>query len=231
MDTRPAEFWAVADLVRGDAGVRMLSATGHTCTVILTQRPEPRTTSTEDSEEDEEGEETVFQMIDEGIVEWVRKHKSAFGLAVAEAGGAGESVSAEGEVVGKGGDSDSDSNFEEESGESDGGSLSSSGSSSDPGEHEGGEDSDNEGGADESTGGSAEPEGDDADEDIVELDPKSHPLLRAAAAGAIPKMSRTAIDAAVGLVVEDLVGPSASPPIHDERHNDEGESEEDELED
>jgi len=33
-----------------------------------------------------------------------------------------------------------------------------------------------------------------------------HPLLRAAAAGTIPKMSRAAVDAAVGLVVDDLVG-------------------------
>jgi hypothetical protein len=47
---------------------------------------------------------------------------------------------------------------------------------------------------------------DDGDEEIVELDPKRHPLLRAAAAGAIPKMSRAAVDAAVGLVVDDLVG-------------------------
>jgi hypothetical protein len=51
-------------------------------------------------------------------VEWVWKHKSATGVAVAhgaEAGGVGE-------VVARGGDSDSDSDFEEESGASDGGS-------------------------------------------------------------------------------------------------------------
>jgi hypothetical protein len=227
-DTRPAEFWAVTDLAQGDTGVRVFSATGRTCTVILTRRPAPRATSTEGSEEDEEGEETEFQMIDgkerEGIVEWVRKHKSAFGITVVrgtQVGGAGSGAGAEGEVVGKGGDSDSDSNFEG-SGESDGGSPSSSGSSSDPGEHEGGEESDNEGEAGERSEGSAEPEGDDDDDDdeeIVELDPKRHPLLRAAAAGAIPKMSRAVVDAAVGLVVDDLVGqgsgasrPSSSPP-------------------
>jgi hypothetical protein len=246
-DTRPAEFWAVVDLARGDAGVRVLSATGRTCTVILTRRPTPRVTSTEGSEEDEEGEETEFQMIDgkerEGIVEWVRKHKSAFGITVvrcADAGDAGTGTGAEGEVVGKGGDSDSDSNFEGESGESDGGSPSSSGSSSGPGKHEGGEESDNADGSGEGTEGSAEPESDDddGDEEIVELDPKRHPLLRAAAAGAIPKMSRAAVDAAVGLVVDDLVGqgsgasrPSASLPIRDKRRVDDEESEEDELQD
>jgi hypothetical protein len=224
----------------------VLSATGRTCTVILTRRPTPRVTSTEGSEEDEEGEETEFQMIDgkerEGIVEWVRKHKSAFGITVvrgAQVESAGSGSGAEGEVVGKGGDSDSDSNFEE-SGESDGGSPSSSGSSSGPGEHDGGEESDNEGGSGEGTEGSAEPnsDDDDGDEEIVELDPKRHPLLRAAAAGAIPKMSRAAVDAAVGLVVDDLVGqgsgasrPSASLPIRDKRRVDDEESEEDELQD
>ena len=249
-DTRPAEFWAVADLAQGDAGVRVLSATGRTCTVILTRRPTPLATSTEGSEEDEEGEETEFQMIDgkerEGIVEWVRKHKSAFGIAVVQgAQVAGAGAGAEGEVVARG-DSDSDSDFEEESGGSDGGSPSSSGSSSGPGEQEGGEGSGDEGGATKSAEGSTEVEGDDGDdegddEEIVELDPKRHPLLRAAAAGAIPKMSRAAVDAAVGLVVDELVGQapgasrsSASSPIHDEhrhRHEDDEESEEDELED
>src|SRR6266702_4283476 len=70
-DARPAEFWALADLPRGDAGVSVRSATGRTCTVVLTRCPPPRTTPTEGSEEDE-GEETEFQMIDgkerEGIV-------------------------------------------------------------------------------------------------------------------------------------------------------------------
>ena len=244
-DTRPAEFWALADLARGDAGVRVLSATGRTCTLILTRRPSPRTTSTEGSEEEDEGEEMEFQMIDgkerEGIVEWVRRHKSAFGIAIAhgaEVGGAG--AGAEGGVVAKGGDSDSDSDFEQESGGSDNGSPSSSGSSSGPGEREGSEGSDNEGSADE---GADEAEGEDGgDEEIVELDPKRHPLLRAAATGAIPKMSRAAVDAVVGLVVDDLVGrgsggprPPEPPPIHDElrhRREDEEESEEeDELED
>ncbi|KAH9039656.1 hypothetical protein EDB85DRAFT_265993 [Lactarius pseudohatsudake] len=242
VDTRPAEFWALADLARGDAGVRVLSATGRTCTVILTRCPPPHTT--EGSEEDDEGEETEFQMIDgkerEGIMEWVRKHKSAFGIAIAQRAGAGTGT--EGGVVARG-DSDSDSDFEQESGGSDDGSPSSGGSSSGPGEHEGGEESGNESGADEGAEGSAEAESDDEgdDEEIVELDPKRHPLLRAAAAGAIPKMSRAAVDAAVGLVVDDLVGRGSSAPglqappsTHDEhghRHDDDGESEEDELED
>jgi hypothetical protein len=176
----------------------------------------------------------------EGIVEWVRRHKSAFGIAIAQgvqAGGAG--AGAEGGVVARGGDSDSDSDFEQESAESDGGSPSSSNSSSGPGEQEGSEESDNEGEASEGDEGSTDAEGDD--EEIVELDPKRHPLLRAAAAGAIPKMSRAAADAAVGLVVDDLVGrepggprPPEPLPIDELRHRREDDvesEEEDELED
>ncbi len=120
-------------------------------------------------------------------MEWVRRHKSAFGIAVGqgpEAGGA----DAEGGVVARGGNSDSDSDFEQESGESDGVFPFPSSSSSSPGEHGASEESDNEGGAGECAEGSTEAEGDD--EEIVKLDPKRHPLLRAAAAGAIPKMSR-----------------------------------------
>ncbi|KAI9435497.1 hypothetical protein H4582DRAFT_1969913 [Lactarius indigo] len=234
-DTRPAEFWALADLSQGDAGVRVLSATGRTCTVVLTRCPPAHTT--EGSEEDDEGEETEFQMIDgkerEGIMEWVRKHKSAFGIAVAQRAGTG----AEDGMVARG-DSDSDSDFEQESGGSDDGSPSSSDSSSGPGEHEGGEESDNESGTGEGAEGSAEAESGDDEGDDEEI---RHPLLRAAAAGAIPKMSRAAVDAAVGLVVDDLVergagepGSRALAPIHDEhRHKreDDEESEEDELED
>ena len=252
-DSRPAEFWALGDLARGDAGVRVLSATGRTCTVVLTRRPAPRPTAAEGSEEeddDDEGEETEFQMIDgkerEGIVEWVRKHRSAFGIAFAQRAEAG-SAGAEGGVAARGGDSDSDSDFEQESGGSDDGSPSSSGSSSDPGEREGSEERDNGSGSGEGAEGSAEAESDggedeEDDEAIVELDPKRHPLLRAAAAGAIPKMSRAAVDAVVGLVVDDFVGrgpggprPPASPPIHDEhshrREDNEESEEEDELED
>ena len=90
-DAKPFEFWAVEDLVRtgggegGQApgGVRMLSATGRTCTVILRRRV-PK--SEEGGEEDDGGEdavETDFEMIEgkeqEGISEWCRKYSKSFG--------------------------------------------------------------------------------------------------------------------------------------------------------
>ncbi len=147
-------------------------------------------------------------------MEWVRRHKSAFMIVVVqgpEAGGA----DAEGGVVARGGNSYSDSDFEQESGESDGVSPSPSSSSSGPGEHGGSEESDNEGGAGEGAEGSIEAEGND--EEIIEFDPKRRPLLRAAAAGATPKMSRAAVDAAVGLVVDDLLDGGLADPDH-QRH-------------
>ncbi len=83
------------------------------------------------------------------VMEWVQKHKPAFGIAVAyrvQGVGAGAGAGADGGVVARGGDP----YFEKESGESDGASPSSSSSSSDSGGREGSEESDNESGAGDS---------------------------------------------------------------------------------
>jgi histone chaperone Rttp106-like protein len=221
-DGRPAEFWALADLARGEAGVRVRTVTGKTCSVVLMRRGGSSGSDGTDErngdgeeEEEEEGEETEFQMIDgkerEGILEWVRRHRGAFGIAkVLE----GEKVNGNGKVMrtaetgtetetGKDGgeDSDSDSDFEVSGGESDGGSPSSSGSGS--GSDTGEDEDEDEGDEDGSESGG---ESDD------ENNPKHHPLLRA---GALPKMSRAAMDAAVGLVVGDLTGQGQALPGRD----------------
>ena len=47
---------------------------------------------------------------------------------------------------------------------------------------------------------------------MVELDPKRRPLLRATEASAKPKMSHAAVDVAVGLVADDLVGRVPGKP-------------------
>ena len=91
-DAKPIEFWAVEDLVPADGGdggqtlggVRMLSATGRSCTVILRRRvPKARK---EDDDEDDDGDdavETDFGMIEgkeqDGISEWCRKYSRNFG--------------------------------------------------------------------------------------------------------------------------------------------------------
>jgi len=87
-DAKPIEFWAVEDLVPADGGdggqtlggVRMLSATGRTCTIIFRRRI-PK------AKEDEDGEdavETDFGMIEgkeqEGISEWCRRYSKDFGV-------------------------------------------------------------------------------------------------------------------------------------------------------
>ncbi|KAI9453594.1 hypothetical protein F5148DRAFT_459841 [Russula earlei] len=264
-DGRPAEFWAAADLARDDAGIRVRSATGRTCSVVLMRRGSAGGNGGEDEEEEEEeGEETEFQMIDgkerEGILEWGRRHHHAFGMANVH--DKTQAAEGDGDGQGEGGgridmrrDSDSDSDFEVESGESDGGSPSSSSGSdagstarhgprSEEGSESGGDgdgDGDDNDDDDGSEHGSQHSEVDDDDDDgAVALDPKHHPLLRT---GVLPKMSRAAMDVAVGLVVGDLVGqaprgaarPAPEPANgRSERERgleDEGDDEEDELED
>ena len=91
-DAKPIEFWATEDLVPADGGesgqtvggVRMLSATGRTCTVILRRRI-PKTKKEGDEEDDggEDAVETDFAMIEgkeqDGISEWCRKYSKNFG--------------------------------------------------------------------------------------------------------------------------------------------------------
>ena len=93
-DAKPIEFWAVEDLVPADGGdggqtlggVRMLSATGRTCTVILRRRV-PKTKKEDGDEDDgeEDAVETDFGMIEgkeqEGISEWCRKYSKNFGVS------------------------------------------------------------------------------------------------------------------------------------------------------
>jgi hypothetical protein len=250
-DARPAEFWAVADLARGEAGVRVRTATGRTCSVVLTRLATPENDGKDEDEEmgegdGEEGEETEFQMIDgkerERVLEWVRRHRNAFGISKAQRGAqegeraaaavaAAESKGMDAEGMDAGGDSDSDSDFEASSLSSDGSSPSSS-----PGSGPGSDDAGSEavsvaasgesgGDAVESDRGSQDEDDDDDDKEAVELDPKHHPLLRA---GALPKMSHAAMDAAVGLVVGDLLG---HPQVREHGHDDGDDEEEDELDD
>jgi hypothetical protein len=94
-DAKPIEFWAVGDLVSADGGedgqtlggVRMFSATGRQCTVILRRRI-PKTK--EGGGEDGDGEdvaETDFEMIEgkeqDGIAEWCRRYSKTFGKRTA----------------------------------------------------------------------------------------------------------------------------------------------------
>ena len=75
----------------------------------------------------------------------------------------------------------------------------------------------------------AEDEEDNDEGEEEDMDPAHHPLLRP---GAMPRMSRAAIDAVVGMVEKDLMAGATS--LERRGANDTGESgdeEEDELED
>ncbi|KAH9912997.1 hypothetical protein B0H21DRAFT_879963 [Amylocystis lapponica] len=177
-DGRPAEFWALADL----AHVRTASATGRTCSVLVARAGA-------------DAEDTDFAMVDgkerEGIVRWADARRRRFGRRdpsrdappepEPEAGAAEDASDAD------------DSDFEDDA-SSDGGSA--TGSSSDSRSAA----SDGEAQASDRLG--SESGADDRDAD-AELDPEHHPLLRP---GAMPRMSRAALDAVVGMMEEDMMG-------------------------
>ena len=66
------------------------------------------------------------------------------------------------------------------------------------------------------------------DEEEEDLDPKHHPLLRA---GAMPRMSKAAMDMAIGMATADLVGAGSSTAGGSRAKAVSVESEEDELDD
>ena len=90
-DAKPFEFWAVEDLVPADGGhdgqkpggVRMLSATGRTCTVILRRHISKVKKDGGTEGDDRDVAEADFEMIDgkeqDGISEWCRKYSKSFG--------------------------------------------------------------------------------------------------------------------------------------------------------
>ncbi|GJE95733.1 Rtt106 domain-containing protein [Phanerochaete sordida] len=223
-DGRPAEFWACADLVgsanaageagTGSDGVRLVSATGRTCSVFVRRRVgEAKAGDDGEGEADDEEIECVetdFNMVDgreqDGISTWVRRHKHLFGRPppAPQAEGYGV-VNGKVDLKGKGravappaedSEDEDDSDFVDED-DSDGGSATS--------ESEEGSGDDAEGDEGEDEDEDEEEDADEDEEDVEELDPARHPLLRP---GAMPKMSKAAMDAAVGMVMDDFVGGS-----------------------
>lgn len=230
--TRPAEYFALEDLApdadgeeASRGGVKTLSATGRTFTVFVRRRL-PRNAHPEEGDEDEDEDEddlydydeTEFAMIDgresENVNAWIRRYRKQFGKSRtapgvdATANGNGTSTSttqmdakgkgkvkAEEAMVVDDDESDaSDEDFEEPS-DSDGGEPSSDEESGEEGEGGGGEEEEEAEDSDEGAGA--------LEEEEEKLDPAHHPLLRP---GAMPKMSRAAMDAAAKMVMGDMVG-------------------------
>lgn len=202
--------------MRGSEGVRVVSATGRTCSVYLTRKgsggggDEDEEGEEEDGDEEEDlGEETEFAMIEgremEGISRWVRERRGAFGRTPGsgpvdeEARGKQEKVVHAGPMtinqIGDDEDEDEDGSFEGSSSDSGSGGASSGEEGTDGGDEGEREPLDE----DEDDGGDAE--GDEDGEG--ELDPAHHPLMRP---GAMPRMSRAVLDMVVDLVEDDMMG-------------------------
>lgn len=220
-ESKPCEFWAVSDLIAKD-GVRLISATGRTCSVILSRKriETPNCSEMDDDEDAYAGVvETEFSMVDgreqDPIHAWARNRKHLFGKSLAgcdtspsraaSGGGSGKEVRPShvpnGTVKGPAwDDSDSDDDdFEVASSED----LEHSTTESDSDRSEGGVGSGDENlsqsvGAEES---GDEPEEEEEEEEEEELQEARHPLLRP---GAMPRMSKAAIDMVVDMVHGDL---------------------------
>ncbi|KAJ7145737.1 histone chaperone Rttp106-like-domain-containing protein [Mycena epipterygia] len=187
-ESKPCEFWSLEDMLSKTDGLRVISATGRTCTVVLTRKSPPEELATLDEGEADPGVEATFSLIDgkeqEGINKWVREHRDLFGK-VKKAGTGALQVQDDSD--------EEDGDFEADS-ESDGGSGT-SGSSDE-------ESSGAESGSEEAE----DSDGNDMDEDgegEEELRAENHPLMRP---GAMPRMSRAAIDMVAAMVEDELVG-------------------------
>lgn len=228
-EAKPCEFWAVEDLAKsgGDA-VRIVSATGRMCSIFLTRKGDLQTGSEEGSEENI-GEETQFAMIDvreqDGIHRWVNQRRHLFGRDPRAGPPSSKKEIASGKrrsaIAGPitihqldDASDDSDQDFKIDSDDED---LEEQSGGFDDASSESGEDESAEEDLD------ADAEGSEVDEEDV-LDPRHHPLMRE---GAMPRMSRTAMDMVVGMVEDDM-GVSASKAGVGSDQEDE---EEDELDD
>ncbi|KAG1750417.1 uncharacterized protein EDB91DRAFT_1344093 [Suillus paluster] len=221
-ESKPCEFWAVGDLIPKD-GIRLISATGRTCSVIIGRKTPP---STEDHNskggQDVDGEgdivETEFSMVDgreqDPINGWARQRKHLFGKGSApppskatsgkktttqEQPSAGGTTAANGPAWD---DSDSDDDdFEIASSED----IDHSSSSDSEASNSGGGSHADDGSEGEDDRGSDAVDEESGEESEEELQEAHHPLLRP---GAMPRMSKAAIDVVVDMVNEDLIGGS-----------------------
>lgn len=215
-ESKPCEFWAISDLASKD-GVRLISATGRTCSVILSRKSAASANGSGGTTEDD-GDgiiETEFSMVNgreqDPIHAWARNRKHLFGKTPAVIAGSASSSYVESSSGGKEArpsqkqqsngtvkgpawdDSDSDDeDFEATSSED----LEHSSSDSDSSEGGSGSGDEDVNGSD-----SAEESGDEPEEE--ELQEAHHPLLRP---GAMPRMSKAAIDKVMDMVHDDLVG-------------------------
>ncbi|PPQ64900.1 hypothetical protein CVT24_008241 [Panaeolus cyanescens] len=226
-ESKPCEFWAVEDLLGKLDGVRVVGAgAGRTCSVVVARKS---TVEVPEGEEDM-GDESEFGMIDtrerEAINDWIRKFRNLFGRNMVNGTlePAPEPVKQKAAPAGPvtirnlmDESDEEDDDFETSISDLDGSERSTDGED-DSDDDDADDDEDAEG--EDDVSGSGEEEEDDRMDEDEPLDPKHHPLLRP---GAMPKMSKAALEMAVGIVENDFIGSK--------RDSVEEEDEEDELDD
>ncbi|THU95986.1 hypothetical protein K435DRAFT_665258 [Dendrothele bispora CBS 962.96] len=206
-ESKPCEFFAAENLINKDEGLRMMSATGRTMTLIVVRKS--KESELAEGEEDM-GEESQFSLIDgkeqDGINRWIKNHRHLFGGS--KSGGVAGPTTISQMIMDS--DDEEDGDFAMKSDDDDSGG---SGASDEDGDGDGDDKQDADGDSDEEEAAGSDDEEVEQDEDGEEdLKAENHPLLRP---GAMPRMSRAAVDMVVGMVTDDLTRP--------------GEAEEDEL--
>ncbi|KAF9458721.1 histone chaperone Rttp106-like-domain-containing protein [Collybia nuda] len=204
-ESKPCEFWAVENLVGKADGVRVVNASGRTCSVVLTRKSgEEENGEGEGDGGEDMGVETEFSLVDSrekaGIDVWVRAYRHLFGkvpqpgAGLAGAGGAAQMEDSD----------EDDEDFEMDSDEV-GDTSSSSSEESDDG--------------DEEDGSAGDPDGSDAEgsDEEEELKEENHPLMKP---GAMPRMSRAAIDMVVGMVEDDMMGVGSGDELEEDELDD-----------
>lgn len=189
-ESKPCEFWAVEDLVGKADGLRVVNASGRTCSVILTRKSGAEVDGNGDGDGEDMGVETEFSLVDArekpGIDGWVRAYRHLFGKPPqGVAGSIAQPVE----------DSDSDDeDFEMDSDEV--GDTSSSSSDSE-------EDGDGGSGGDPEESDAEGSEGGDEEEELKE---ENHPLMKP---GAMPRMNHAAIEMVVGMMEDEMMGTAS----------------------
>ncbi|KAH6904424.1 histone chaperone Rttp106-like-domain-containing protein [Coprinopsis sp. MPI-PUGE-AT-0042] len=225
-ENKPCEFWSVEDLINGVEGVRISPGSGRVFSITLARKLETEESDENNGEDEDQGPqaiETELGMIDsrerDVIADWVRKQQHLFGRKAGDAPLTSEEIKKQKEKQPKytgpvtihqlAAESDSeDEDFTVSSDDDDGGSAASDSDSEDGGSNADSNDEQDAEGTDD--------DGEGEEEEEV-LDPAHHPLLRP---GAMPKMSKAAMNMVVDMMEDEVMGAASDGPEGDELDDD-----------
>lgn len=200
-ESKPCEFWPSDALM----DIRIISATGRQCSATLIKRMDGNS-----DYEEGEGEETAFTFIDgreqDGMAQWLRKYRKVPNgvapvapVAVPSGPLTINSLALESDSEDEDFEDKSDSDSEEGNNLSDEEKGSADDASGDDDEDEAAEEEGPE-------------EGEEEEEEEEELKPENHPLMRP---GAMPKMSKAAMNMVVDMMEDELMGGDEIDELED----------------